>query len=157
MLDFYIIKCEHAIDLQLNTMRNNSQSLDRDVEIDKEVFLNAVDKIKELMSGKEERVSIDGNMWFICQNIIIEILNRYGLIIEEETHPHQWVVVKKDIGITKEHFEKYLKVQSSGKYNMHDLTALEVSGLSEEMYDNIINNYDRLMREYEDLYKKYMG
>lgn len=59
--------------------------------------------------------------------------------------------------ITREQFEKYLKVQSSGKYNVFDPRARQESGLSQDIYTKIISNYSALMVEYKDLYDKYMG
>jgi len=59
--------------------------------------------------------------------------------------------------ITKCQFEKYLKVQSEGKYNMLDSKAVEESGLQKDVYMAILKNYDIFMKEYKDLYDKYMG
>lgn len=59
--------------------------------------------------------------------------------------------------ITMQQFEAYLKVQSEGKWNMLEPTARYDAGLSEEVYDYIINHYDELVGKYEDLYNHYMG
>lgn len=59
--------------------------------------------------------------------------------------------------ITKEQFEKYLKVQASGKYNMFDPQARQMSGLDNDTYSQIITQYSTLMVQYKDLYDKYMG
>ena len=57
--------------------------------------------------------------------------------------------------ITSEDFEAYLKVQSSGAYNMFDPMARKLSGLSEDVYFKIIETYEDLMVKYEDTYNKY--
>ena len=51
---------------------------------------------------------------------------------------------------TKEQFAAYYKVQMEGRYNMLDRRAIELTGLSREVYFDIITHYD----EYR---KKYMG
>jgi len=38
-------------------------------------------------------------------------------------------------------FQTYVKVQSSGKYNMLDPMAIKATGLTKEKYFNIIQNY----------------
>ncbi len=59
--------------------------------------------------------------------------------------------------ISIEQFEKYLKVQSKGLYNMFDPRARQASGLSESIYNYIIEHYDELASKYEASYNYYMG
>lgn len=54
--------------------------------------------------------------------------------------------------ITKEDFEKYLKVQFSGKYNMFDALALRESGLDMDVYIYIMSHYGALKCEFAGLY-----
>ena len=44
------------------------------------------------------------------------------------------------IEVTKEQFMSYRKVQKDGKYNMLDPQAIKATGLSEDVYMNIIQN-----------------
>lgn len=52
------------------------------------------------------------------------------------------------VNISRADFIKYRKIQKNGDYNMHDRRAQVESGLNEETYDFIINNYGALMKEY---------
>lgn len=62
---------------------------------------------------------------------------------------------KKEIEITAEKFESYLRVQFEGNYNMFDLRAIQATSLSIEEYKYIINNYDMLTSVYEPIYMRY--
>ena len=51
--------------------------------------------------------------------------------------------------ITKEDFEDYLKVQSSGLYNMLSPDAIMASGLDRNVYMEIISNYSELKEKFD--------
>ena len=54
--------------------------------------------------------------------------------------------------ITKADFEKFLRLQSSGKINMTDIVmASKYCGLSEEIYEEIIFNYIELKEKFESI------
>jgi hypothetical protein len=52
--------------------------------------------------------------------------------------------------ITKEEFERYERVRERGRFNMLSAEARTLTGLSEEKYREIINNYS-------DLADKFIG
>lgn len=56
----------------------------------------------------------------------------------------------------RDDFEKYLKVQASGKYKMYDPRVSEETGLSPKRISYIMSRYDELVAQYEDLYIYYM-
>ena len=51
--------------------------------------------------------------------------------------------------ITKEDFEDYLEVQSSGLYNMLSPDAIMASGLDRNVYMEIISNYSELKEKFD--------
>ena len=55
----------------------------------------------------------------------------------------------KQVTITKEQFEKYLKVQNSGRFNMFDPRARQAAGLDKEQFMAIISNYNELTKQFE--------
>jgi len=50
--------------------------------------------------------------------------------------------------ITREQFEGYKEVQSSGQYNMFDPNARMLTGLDKNTYLSIMKNYDELSKKY---------
>ncbi len=50
--------------------------------------------------------------------------------------------------ITKEQYDAYERVRSSGKYNMLDTRALQVSGLQFDVYKFIMKNYEEVDEMY---------
>lgn len=52
--------------------------------------------------------------------------------------------------VTKEVFEKYVKVQRSGEYNMimDALKVMEITGITREQYSCILQNYQQLSNKY---------
>ena len=55
---------------------------------------------------------------------------------------------KKDM-VSKESFDKYIKVQMSGKTNMLDTKAVgKLSGLQREIIIDIIKNYEYLTKKF---------
>ena len=61
--------------------------------------------------------------------------------------------IKKEVevNITKEEFELYLDVQSSGLYNMFDPIARAMAGLSKTKWVTIMEYYDDLCDKYGGL------
>lgn len=61
-------------------------------------------------------------------------------------------MTKEDI--TKEQFDRYIKIQLSGRINMTDIVrGAKLTNLTEEEYENIIFNYKELenkFNSYED-------
>ena len=53
------------------------------------------------------------------------------------------------IDITKEKFDKYVKIQKDGKYNMFDPRAREMTSLSRSEWIYILKNYSELKEKYE--------
>lgn len=51
--------------------------------------------------------------------------------------------------ITKEEFEKYLRVQESGEYNMLDSAARARTGLPRNVYLEILRSYDKLSEKFK--------
>lgn len=51
--------------------------------------------------------------------------------------------------VTKEQFAAYRKVQNEGKYNMFDQRAIQATGLSKEVYMDIIQNFSKYLEKYE--------
>ena len=51
--------------------------------------------------------------------------------------------------VTKGEFQRYLRVQHSGKFNMYDQRARMATGLSSEKYLYIIKNYKELKHTFE--------
>ena len=50
--------------------------------------------------------------------------------------------------VTKEQFMRYYKVQMGGRYNMLDRRAIQLTGLTDAVYLDIIKNYDSYFKEY---------
>ena len=60
--------------------------------------------------------------------------------------------VKKKVDITEEEFKSYEKVRVSGVTNMMMITNVsELSGLDREKVIAIIENYDKLSKEYPNV------
>jgi len=56
------------------------------------------------------------------------------------------------IKVSKEDFQAYLKVQNSGKTNMFDLrTVVKLSGLSREKILEIMTNYRKYKKRWEEI------
>ena len=51
--------------------------------------------------------------------------------------------------VTKEEFNKYVIVQSSGRFNMIDPRARVSTGLSKKVYRLILDNYSKLQRKFK--------
>ena len=51
--------------------------------------------------------------------------------------------------VSKEDFEDYLEVQSSGMYNMMSPDAIMASGLDRNVYMEIISNYSELKEKFD--------
>jgi hypothetical protein len=51
----------------------------------------------------------------------------------------------------KEHFERYVRAQDGGRYNMYDPRACRATGLSREDYGAVMDNYDALCEEYPEV------
>jgi hypothetical protein len=66
-----------------------------------------------------------------------------SIIIETDS-----VVVETELLASFEDWKAYKDVQKSGSFNMLSPMAMELSGLEEAVYYDIIENYD----EYEKLY-----
>ncbi len=56
----------------------------------------------------------------------------------------------KAIKVSRDDFESYLDVQSYGAWNMLSSEARAATGLEEEIYSKIINNYSGLSKKYND-------
>jgi predicted ATPase len=57
--------------------------------------------------------------------------------------------------ITKEEFERYVKVQRSGRTNMFDVRMVEaLSGLPREKIFDIMKNYNQLFIKYGEKLRK---
>ena len=52
--------------------------------------------------------------------------------------------------VTKEQFKAYRRVQELGHYNMFDRRAIEETGLDKETYFEIIKNYSKYYKMYEE-------
>ena len=66
-------------------------------------------------------------------------------------------IIRKDeeVNITKEDYEAYEGVRSSGVTNMFMITTVsELSGLSKDKIKAIMSNYDDLMKEFPDVRKE---
>jgi len=50
--------------------------------------------------------------------------------------------------VTKEEFERFVDVQVGGKYNMLDPRARQATGLSKEVYTEILTNYGILKAKF---------
>ena len=48
------------------------------------------------------------------------------------------------IDITKAKFDKYKKIQKGGKYNMFDIRAREMTDLSKDEWNTIMQDYEKL-------------
>ena len=59
----------------------------------------------------------------------------------------------KNIEISKEQFKSYVKVQKSGKWNMFSPQAIEATGLPQDVYCGIIQNYSKLSQAYPEVCK----
>lgn len=46
-----------------------------------------------------------------------------------------------------EHFQKYERVRSSGRYNMEDFRAVIATGLTQEQYYYVMGAYDQLREQ----------
>lgn len=55
--------------------------------------------------------------------------------------------------ITKEKFERFVRVQVEGRYNMYTeaMLAGQAAGLNHEDYYEVIDNYKDLMQKYPDV------
>jgi hypothetical protein len=62
----------------------------------------------------------------------------------------------KLVKITKEHFMSYYRVQQSGEFNMLSQEARHLTGLTEEYYFEIMNNYDMWYGGYEGAVMEWM-
>ena len=56
----------------------------------------------------------------------------------------------KPTTITKNQFNRYLKVQQSGEYNMFDPNARIVAGLDKNQWLEIMRDYDNLSIKYSE-------
>ena len=52
--------------------------------------------------------------------------------------------------ISKEQFEAYKKVQTSGNYNMFSPDAILATGLDKESYFELIDKYDKYSEQFEE-------
>ena len=52
--------------------------------------------------------------------------------------------------ITKEEFEAFVKVQTSGMYNMFDPEAIRETGLDKDTYLAVMKNYSELEEKYKE-------
>lgn len=50
--------------------------------------------------------------------------------------------------VTKEQFMRYYKVQMEGRYNMLDRRAIQLTGLGDGTYIDIITHYDEYYKKY---------
>lgn len=53
-----------------------------------------------------------------------------------------------------EHFRKYERVRSSGRYNMWDSRAVIATGLTQEQYVYVMGAYDQLREQVEAITKE---
>jgi len=53
------------------------------------------------------------------------------------------------MAVTKEDFDDYLEVQSSGMYNMMSSDAIMASGLDKNIYMEILSNYSELKEKFD--------
>lgn len=53
-----------------------------------------------------------------------------------------------------EHFRKYERVRSSGRYNMGDFRAVIATGLTQEQYFYVMGAYDQLREQVEAITKE---
>ena len=53
-----------------------------------------------------------------------------------------------------EHFRKYERVRSSGRYNMWDSRAVIATGLTQEQYSYVMGAYDQLREQVEAITKE---
>jgi N-acetyl-beta-hexosaminidase len=56
--------------------------------------------------------------------------------------------------VTKEDFEQYEDMRHSGRFNVFDPNARRMTGLSKEIYFEIIRNYSQYMAKWPDVRKK---
>lgn len=61
--------------------------------------------------------------------------------MEELAKAQEPKVNKFDYLVSKEEFEQYVQVQQSGKYNMLDPRAREMTTLNKEQWVHIVRNY----------------
>ena len=52
--------------------------------------------------------------------------------------------------VTKEQFQAYKKVQTSGNYNMFTPDAIMATGLDKTTYFEIIDKYDKYSEQFEE-------
>ena len=53
--------------------------------------------------------------------------------------------------VTKEQFEAFVRVQTSGDYNMLDPRAQATTGLTRAIYLAVMEQYGKLMEQYPDV------